>query len=77
MGIPIDPKATGEVFAIKQSDAPSNRAKPKPANMAAATATGAPNPAAPYKSPERKCDKLETLVVRSITSHFPSHSKLP
>ena len=54
IGIPIVPKATGAVFAIKQIPAASSGANPKPTKVAAAIATGAPKPAAPsIKAPKQ------------------------
>ena len=46
-GIPMEPKATGAVFASRQMPAAKNGEKPSPVSMAAATATGVPKPAAP------------------------------
>jgi hypothetical protein len=46
-GIPIDPNATGAVFASRQMPAAKNGEKPRPVSIAAATATGVPKPAAP------------------------------
>jgi hypothetical protein len=46
-GMPIEPKATGAVFASRHMPAAKNGEKPRPVIMAAATATGVPNPAAP------------------------------
>ena len=50
IGIPIAPKATGAVFAIKQRPAAYKGFNPRPARSAAVIATGAPNPAAPSKN---------------------------
>ena len=46
-GMPIEPKATGAVFASKQMPAAKNGENPSPVSIAAATATGVPKPAAP------------------------------
>src|SRR3954464_13752609 len=46
-GVPMAPKATGEVLAIRQMAAAWNGENPNPLNIAAATATGVPNPEAP------------------------------
>ena len=46
-GMPIEPKATGDVLANRQMAAALNGENPKPVNIAAATATGVPKPAAP------------------------------
>lgn len=55
MGIPIDPKATGAVLAIRQIPAAYNGLKPKPTSKAAVMATGAPKPAMPSrKDPNEK-----------------------
>ena len=47
IGVAIDPKATGAVFAIKQTAAARNGENPRPVSIVAATATGVPNPAHP------------------------------
>jgi len=55
IGVPTEPKATGAVLAIKQIPAAYKGLNPKPTNMAAEIATGAPNPAAPSrKAPNEK-----------------------
>ncbi len=46
-GTPIEPNATGAVFASRQMPAAKNGEKPRPVSIAAATATGVPKPAAP------------------------------
>ena len=46
-GVPIAPKATGEVLAIRQMAAAWKGENPSPLNIAAATATGVPKPEAP------------------------------
>ena len=46
-GMPIEPNATGAVFASRQMPAAKNGEKPSPVSIAAATATGVPKPAAP------------------------------
>src|SRR5690348_17024360 len=43
-GIAMEPKATGAVFASRQIAAALKGLNPNPVNMAAATATGVPNP---------------------------------
>ena len=50
IGIAMDPNATGAVFASRQMAAAWKGEKPSPASMAAATATGVPNPAAPSRN---------------------------
>ncbi len=52
-GVPIEPKVTGAVFAMRQMAEARKGEKPRPVNMAAAIATGVPNPAAPsIKAPK-------------------------
>src|SRR6185369_675111 len=46
-GVPIAPNATGDVLAIKQMAAAWKGENPRPLSIAAATATGVPNPEAP------------------------------
>src|SRR5487761_2696501 len=46
-GVPMEPNATGDVFASRQRLAAKNGRNPRPVSIAAATATGVPNPAAP------------------------------
>ncbi len=50
IGIPMEPKVTGAVFASRQRAAAVNGANPKPMSMVEAMATGAPNPAAPSRN---------------------------
>jgi len=50
IGIPIDPNATGAVFASRQIADALNGENPSPINMLAAIATGVPNPAAPSRN---------------------------
>lgn len=50
MGMAMEPNATGAVLASRQMAAAWNGEKPSPASMAAATATGVPNPAAPSRN---------------------------
>jgi hypothetical protein len=47
IGVPIDPNATGAVLASRHAAAACNGGKPRPESIAADTATGVPNPAAP------------------------------
>ena len=49
IGIPMDPKATGAVLAIKQIPAAYKGLNPNPTSIAAVIATGAPKPAVPSK----------------------------
>ena len=46
-GTPMAPKATGAVLAISAMPAPHSGVNPRPTSMAAAMATGVPNPAVP------------------------------
>ena len=50
IGMPIAPKATGAVLAIRHMPAAYNGLKPRPTSNAADIATGAPKPAAPSKN---------------------------
>ena len=50
MGIPIAPKATGAVLAIRHIPAAYNGLKPRPTSIAAVIATGAPKPAVPSRN---------------------------
>jgi hypothetical protein len=83
IGMPIDPNATGAVFASMQMPAAKNGEKPRPVSMAAATATGVPKPAAPSmnapnanaisKACSRRSDvrpPIESLMI----SNFPVSS---
>src|SRR3989304_3626540 len=47
IGVAMDPKATGAVFASRQTAAAVNGENPSPASIDAATAPGVPNPAQP------------------------------
>jgi len=49
-GIPIAPNATGAVLASRQIADASRAENPSPAIIAAATATGVPNPAPPSRN---------------------------
>ena len=80
IGVPRAPKATGAVFAIRQSTAEESGLKPRPTIMAPAMATGVPNPAAPsMKAPKEKAISSawilrspESLVMLSLTiSNLP------
>lgn len=51
IAMPIDPKATGAVFASRHSADALKGEKPSPTSMVAAVATGVPNPAAPSRDP--------------------------
>src|ERR1035437_8136327 len=79
-GIPMDPNATGAVFASRQIDDAYSEEKPRPTIMAAATATGVPNPAQPsINAPNAKaisnaCIRLSEVIEPMeslITSNFP------
>ena len=50
MGVPSAPYATGAVLAMSDSPEALSGEKPSPMRMAAVTATGVPNPAAPSKN---------------------------
>ncbi len=52
--IPTAPKATGAVFAIRQSPAACKGRKPSPTKSAAVIATGPPKPIAPSKMNQNK-----------------------
>ena len=55
MGMPMAPKATGAVLAIRHRPAAYNGLKPRPTSSAEVMATGAPKPAAPSrKAPKAK-----------------------
>ena len=59
MGIPNPPKATGAVFATRQTVAASQALNPRPSSRKAATATGAPKPAVPSSSaPKQKATRI-------------------
>src|ERR1035437_7919641 len=78
-GIPMDPNATGAVFASRQIDDAYSEEKPRPTIIAAATATGVPNPAQPsMKAPKVKAisnacirfsdviDPIESLMTSNL-----------
>ena len=50
IGIPIEPNATGAVFASRQIAEALKGEKPRPISIVAAMATGVPNPAAPSRN---------------------------
>ena len=50
IGIPMEPKATGAVFPSRHNTAAWNGGNPRPASIAAETATGLPKPAEPSMS---------------------------
>ena len=59
MGVPRAPKATGAVLAIRESPEAASGLKPSWMRMAAVTATGVPNPAAPSKkAPKEKAMRM-------------------
>ena len=65
-GVPSAPKATGAVLAMSDRPDAASGEKPRPISIAAVTATGVPNPAAPSKNaPRREGDEqeLQTPVV--------------
>ena len=60
IGVPSAPKATGAVLAMSERPEAASGRKPSPMRMAAVTATGVPNPAAPSKNaPEGEGDEQE------------------
>src|ERR1035437_9462213 len=67
-GMPIDPNATGAVFASRQLDDAYSEEQPRRTIMAAATATGVPNPAQPSmnapkaKAINRACMRLSEVI---------------
>ena len=73
IGMPIDPKATGAVLARRQMAAASNGAKPSPVSMAAATATGVPNPAAPSMNAP-KANAISSACRRRSSVRLPMES---
>src|SRR6266702_6305509 len=79
-GMPMDPNATGAVFASRQIDEAYSEEKPRPTIIAAATATGVPKPAQPsIKAPNAKainkaCIRLSEVIepIESLmTSNLP------
>ena len=72
-GTPIEPNATGDVFASKQSAAASNGAKPTPASIAPATATGVPKPAAPSINAP-KANAISSACKRGSAEMLPIES---
>src|ERR1035441_812580 len=79
-GIPIDPNATGAVFASRQIDDAYSEENPSPTIIAAATATGVPKPAQPsINAPNANaisnaCIRLSEVIepIESlITSNLP------
>src|SRR5258708_25062949 len=67
-GMPMEPNATGEGFASRQIDEAYSEEKPSPTIIAAATATGVPNPAQPsINAPNAKaissaCMRLSEVI---------------
>jgi len=68
--MPMAPKATGAVLAIRHSPAAYSGLKPRPTSSAAVMATGAPKPAAPSrKAPKAKptsniCSRWSSVIDR-------------
>jgi hypothetical protein len=52
-GIPIEPKATGAVFASRQRADALKGEKPRPMSIDEAMATGVPKPDAPSRKPPK------------------------
>ena len=72
-GMPIDPNATGDVFARRQMPAAKNGLNPRPASIAPATATGAPKPAAPsMKAPNENA--MNSACSRRSFVRLPTES---
>jgi hypothetical protein len=66
-GVPIAPKATGAVFAIKQRPDAASGEKPIPIKIAPVTATGVPEACCAFKKcAESKGDqqKLQPAILR-------------
>ena len=65
--MPIEPKATGAVFATSASTAAEIGSKPRPASIAALIATGAPKPAMPSTSaPKQKATRRAWMRRSSV-----------
>ncbi len=78
--IPIPPKATGAVFAIRQMPAAYRDSKPKPTSIPAVIATGAPKPAAPSrKAPKQYAIRIAWSLLSGVTDSilFLTIVKLP
>ena len=65
-GMPIDPKATGAVFASSASTAAVTGSKPRLARIDAVMATGAPNPAIPSSSAPNENATRSVCSRRSV-----------
>ncbi len=67
-GVPSAPKATGAVLAMSDKPDAVSGVKPRPISIAAVTATGVPNPAAPSKNAprekamKRSCRRRSSLI---------------
>ncbi len=80
MGVPIEPNATGDVFASRQMLAAKNGRNPRPTSMAAAIATGVPNPAAPSMKAPKANAISSACTLRSLVippNEFLMISNLP
>ena len=67
IGIPIDPNATGAVLAIRQIPDAYNGLNPRPANIAAVMATGAPKPAVPSrKEPKENAISNACILLSGV-----------
>src|ERR1035441_928921 len=72
-GMPMDPKATGAVFASRQIEDAYSAEKPKPTIIAAATATGVPNPAQPsMNAPNAKAINSACIRLSEVTEPIES-----
>src|SRR5690606_19883680 len=67
-GVPTEPKATGAVLAIRHMPAAYNGLNPRPTNIAAEIATGAPKPAAPSrKAPNENAISNACNLLSGVT----------
>ena len=73
IGIAIDPNATGAVLASRQIAAALNGVNPRPVSIAAATATGVPNPAAPSMNAP-KANAISSACKRGLSVRCPMES---
>ena len=69
----MEPNATGTVFASRQMLAAKNGSNPRPTSMAAAMATGVPNPAAASMKPLKQNAISRACTGRSLVM-WPSES---
>ena len=70
-GMPMAPKATGAVLAIRHRPAAYSGLKPRPTSSAAVMATGAPKPAAPSKNaPKQKPTRMSCRRWSCVTDRM-------